>query len=115
MCAVGGWDGKYVPKAIFIFSHTNSLSNRIRLYSTKKLKSLGTLAYHKGGCQAVAFANPSATTTEAESVLKNSVLDEESDDEDDMNQDEKVTRCRWLVGGGKDHRVSVWTLMDFEA
>ena len=113
VCAVGGWDGKYVS-IVLMFGYTNSLSDRIRLYSTKKLKPLGSLAYHKDGCQAVAFANQFTVEMEVASVLKNSVMDEESD-EDDMDQDEKVTRGRWLIGGGKDHMVSVWTLMDFEA
>ncbi|GAW01300.1 WD-40 repeat-containing protein [Lentinula edodes] len=35
VCAVGGWDGK------------------VRLYSTKSFKPLGTLKYHKDGCQAL--------------------------------------------------------------
>lgn len=92
--------------------YTNSLSDRVRLYSTKKLKPLGTLDCHKDGCQAVAFANQSTIEMEAASVLRSSVMDEESD-EDDISQDEKVTRGRWLIAGGKDHRVSIWTLIDF--
>jgi ASTRA-associated protein 1 len=39
---------------------------------------------------------------------------EESDEEDEMNEEEKKARTRWLVGGGKDHRVSIWALMSFE-
>ena len=39
VCAVGGWDGG------------------IRLYSTKNLKPLGTLRYHKTSVQALVFAH----------------------------------------------------------
>jgi len=30
-----------------------------------------------------------------------------------MSTDEKASRERWLVSGGKDGRVVVWALMDF--
>ncbi|KAH9064031.1 WD40 repeat-like protein [Lactarius vividus] len=39
VCAIGGWDG------------------RVRLFSTKSFKSLGTLVHHKAGIQALAFAH----------------------------------------------------------
>ena len=34
-----------------------ALEIRVRLYSTKSFKSLGTLAYHKDNCHALAFAS----------------------------------------------------------
>ncbi|KAI0719200.1 WD-40 repeat-containing protein [Fomitopsis betulina] len=80
VCAVGGWDG------------------RIRLYSTRSMKSLGTLEYHKQSCQAVTFARRRATTDETD---------------DEMEEGEKAERGRWLAAGGQDQRVSLWTLMDF--
>lgn len=78
------------------------------MYSTKSFKSLGTLDYHKTGCQAVVFArsDPVDTTSSA-----NHSVDE---DEIDMDEEDKDARNRWLVGGGKDGRVSIWALMDFE-
>ncbi|KAN0120739.1 WD40-repeat-containing domain protein [Russula decolorans] len=39
VCAIGGWDG------------------RVRLYSTKTFKALGTLVYHKDALQALSFAH----------------------------------------------------------
>lgn len=39
-------------------------------------------------------------------------INEESED-DEMTMGEKTRRARWLVSGGKDGRVVVWELMDF--
>ncbi|KAJ7475767.1 WD40-repeat-containing domain protein [Mycena latifolia] len=72
VCAIGGWDGK------------------IRLYSTKSLKPLGTLRYHKSGCQAVEFARSESTGG-----------GEESDSEDEMTAGEREARGRWLAAGAK--------------
>jgi hypothetical protein len=66
------------------------------------MKSLGTLEYHKVGCQVVEFARSIDMETH-----------DEDDSEDEMNEDEKAARTRWLVGGGKDSRISVWSLMSF--
>lgn len=76
------------------------------------MKSLGTLKYHKTGCQSVEFSR-------SIDVMKDAIFgDENRDDgvesEDEMSHDEKVRRARWLVGGGKDHRVSIWALMNFD-
>ncbi|PBL01435.1 hypothetical protein ARMGADRAFT_1119972 [Armillaria gallica] len=84
VCAVGGWDG------------------RIRLYSTKSFKPLGTLKYHKTGCQAVAFARtPSA------------YQGDEDEDDDGMSKQEMEERSRWLIGGAKDKLITIWSLMAF--
>ncbi|KIJ67111.1 hypothetical protein HYDPIDRAFT_109119 [Hydnomerulius pinastri MD-312] len=85
VCAVGGWDGK------------------VRLYSTKTFKPLGTLVYHKENCQALAFA----------SSFSDHPTDTDND-EDDMTVEEKRQRGRWLVTAAKDTRVSIWALMSFE-
>jgi WD40 repeat protein len=86
VCAIGGWDGS------------------IRLYSTKSFKSLGTLDYHKGACQAITFASVLAGTRDTA----------EADNEDGMSVEEEEARSRWLIGGEKEGRVSIWKLMDFE-
>ncbi|KAF8577783.1 WD40 repeat-like protein [Ramaria rubella] len=83
--AVGGWDGK------------------VRLYSTKTFKPLGTLAYHKEGCYAIAFACD---------MNKSELSQDKKDDTDDA--DDREERWRWLATGGKDARVSIWQLMDFD-
>ncbi|EMD34181.1 hypothetical protein CERSUDRAFT_98111 [Gelatoporia subvermispora B] len=93
VCAIGGWDGK------------------IRLYSVKSLKPLGSLDYHKKNCQSVAFGRPSVLTIEEPQPAARP--DEESEDE--MTEEEKQERCRWLAAGGHDHRVSIWALIDFQS
>ncbi|KAJ7284899.1 WD-40 repeat-containing protein [Mycena rebaudengoi] len=84
VCAIGGWDG------------------RIRLYSTKNLKPLGTLRYHKTGCQALEFARSTPSSVPERH--------EDNEDEDEEWED----RSRWLAAASKDHRVSLWSLISFE-
>ncbi len=80
--------------------------SRIRLYSTKTFKHLGTLEYHKKSVQAVVFARYSG----------HSAVDgdggENSDDE--MTPEEKKSRSRWLAGGSQDNRVTLWPLISFD-
>jgi hypothetical protein len=84
------------------------------LFTTKSLKPLGALEYHKQACQAVAFAHsvvpgpPHGGEDEGQSSVN-----EDSDDE--MSAKEIEARTRWLLAGGKEGRVSVWSLMDFES
>ncbi|EJU04926.1 WD40 repeat-like protein [Dacryopinax primogenitus] len=87
VCAIAGWDGS------------------VRLYSTKTFKSLGTLAYHRDSCYAVAFASLHPNKHEKTAV-------DEDEDEDEDEDAEK--RTRWLIAGSKDTRISVWELMDFD-
>jgi len=73
---------------------------RVRLYSTKSFKSLGTLVHHKQSCQALTFASD--------------VRSADKEVDDDMTLTEKCQRSRWLITAGKDSRVSIWALMSFE-
>jgi len=97
VAAVAGWDG------------------RVRLYSSKTVKPLGTLSYHTKACNAVAFAHglhdgsnlgglPGASSEEGEVDL----------DEDDIADDERSARSRWIAIGSQDCRISIWELMDFK-
>jgi len=133
----------------------------VRLFSTKSFKPLGTLIYHKGAVQTLAFAHacPSPTrrhgqkgggdgagseegrrdpdvgtadTSETDhsrsstgpvsgydrdrdDTVDRSSSSSSDDDDDEMSAEEKAHRSRWLVSGGKDGRVAVWALMDFNA
>ncbi|KAF9453422.1 WD-40 repeat-containing protein [Macrolepiota fuliginosa MF-IS2] len=89
VCAIGGWDGS------------------VRLFSTRTIKPLGTLKYHKSSCQAIEFARSPAN---AESPTTPND-DDESDDE--LTLEERTKRGRWLVAGGKDGRISIWSLISF--
>ena len=84
------------------------LLNRIRLYSTRTFKPLGTLKYHKSACQCVEFARSGDRSL----GIGPRVLADDDDDEFAFN--EKEDRTRWLLGGGKDNRVTVWSLISFE-
>ncbi|KAF8623672.1 hypothetical protein AX17_007370 [Amanita inopinata Kibby_2008] len=103
VCAIGGWDG------------------RIRLYSTKSLKPLGTLRYHKTGCQAIEFAHCLYGVPKSSGSVMRKEEDKDSgnggggddDDDDDDDAKDRVARSRWLVSGGKDHRVSIWEMVAF--
>lgn len=90
---------------------THQGAHSIRLYTTRTLKPLGTLKYHKTGCQAVEFARalPDAAIAEGDGDGN-----DDSGDEDEMSTDDKAAHARWLAVGGKDHRVSIWSLMSFE-
>ncbi|KAG2347927.1 WD40 repeat-like protein [Suillus weaverae] len=92
VCAIGGWDG------------------RVRLYSTKTLKLLGTLVHHKQGCQAVMFASH----IDHIPLLGDLREDDSSGDEDEITLEEKHTRNRWMIAGSTDAKVSIWALMNFE-
>ncbi|KAG2060802.1 WD40 repeat-like protein [Suillus hirtellus] len=92
VCAIGGWDGK------------------VRLYSTKTLKLLGTLVHHKQGCQTVTFASHIDHVPLCGDLKE----DDTSSDEDELTVEEKHARGRWLIAGSTDAKVSIWALMDFE-
>ena len=79
--------------------------NRVRLYSTKTLKALGTLEYHKKSCQTVAFAR-----YEHE---RPGPMEVEEDAEEEMSEEERADRRRWLAVGSQDNRVSLWSLISF--
>ncbi|KAJ3530838.1 hypothetical protein NM688_g7655 [Phlebia brevispora] len=88
VCAVGGWDGK------------------VRLFSTKSLKPLGILDYHKKSCQCAIFARLTKDAREDRN--------HEEDSDDEMSKEEKEERSRWLIVGSQDTRVSIWPLISFE-
>jgi len=101
-----GWPVSPVLPLWMYHSPSGSLGSRVRLYSTKSLKPLGTLVYHKENCHALAFASTYLGCT--------TNLSGGDEDEDDMSDEEKHQRGRWLIAVGKDCRVSIWALISFE-
>ncbi|KAG5638111.1 hypothetical protein H0H81_001789 [Sphagnurus paluster] len=105
VCAVGGWDGRCVLLLTYVLvSGVDDAFLSIRLYATRTMKPLGTLKYHKTQCQAVEFARDQAA------IIK----EVEEDEDEGMSSVEKAERARWLIGGGKDNRISIWSLIDFK-
>ena len=74
---------------------------RVRLFATKNMKSLGTLSHHEKMCKALAFAHKQLDLPLC-------------DEDDEMTDEEKAARERWLVAGSEDHRITVWRLMNFD-
>jgi WD40 repeat protein len=90
--ATGGWD------------------SRIRVYSSKTLKEVAALKWHKEGVYAVDFAQ----------VLVAENLREEEEDEEEKavaqtglqklqrQREEQMQLKHWIVAGAKDGKVSLW-------
>lgn len=110
VCAIGGWDGRQV--VFYFLFDSNLFALRIRLYSTKSLKPLGTLRYHKSACQCVEFAQSLGYTTKVED--KGFESKDDACDDEEMRPEEKLERSRWLIAGAKDNRISIWHLMSFQ-
>jgi ASTRA-associated protein 1 len=81
---------------------------RVRLYSVKTLKPLGTLHYHKGGCQAIGFAK-----TRFKELSGYAKEGDEAESDEELDEGDKRKRGQWLVSGGKDNRIAIWPLMSF--
>ena len=94
--------------------------NRVRLYSTKTFKALGTLSYHTKSCQALAFARTKPAKSSGQSGAQGftpnttSSVDDIDDVDDELTPEELAARNMWLVCGSQDDRISVWQLMSFE-
>lgn len=82
------------------------------MYSTKTLKPLGTLKYHKTACQCLEFARQVSSAGAPEETSDHAEVDE--DDGEEMSAAEIEERGRWLVTGSKDSRVAIWSLLSFD-
>ncbi|WWC88338.1 uncharacterized protein L201_003248 [Kwoniella dendrophila CBS 6074] len=98
--AVGGWDGK------------------IRLFSSETFKPLGTLSSHRETVHAISFASPPLPSSESHSSETEDVstidIEENDDSDSEIDVEGLPPRKRWLASGGKDTKVALWGLMDFE-
>lgn len=82
---------------------TAGWDSKIRVYSSKSLKELAVLKWHKEGCYSVAFA----------------LIQEEHDDGTEqqianqsvaLTREKKVQNTHWLAAGSKDGKVSLWDI-----
>ncbi|KAH0494451.1 hypothetical protein TgHK011_001069 [Trichoderma gracile] len=120
LLATAGWDSK------------------VRVYSTKTLKELAVLSWHKVGAYAVAFASvnesstpsstlqPTASKQPVESDMRNTTVASREEDSTDPPKIESLTRgagmsvkdrrlqlaktAHWIAAGAKDGKVSLWDI-----
>jgi len=104
-----GWKARQFFHSSSSTSLTTLLYSRIRLYSTKSFKSLGTLKHHKLGIQCLEFARTIIEHPEFPGHCEG----QEDEDEDELSIEDKLERSRWLLVGSKDCRVSIWPLISF--
>lgn len=78
------------------------------MYSTRTLKSLGTLSYHAESCYALSFAHPHASVSSAPET-------ELEEDNDEFDEADQVKRSKWLISAGKEGRIAFWELDSFES
>jgi hypothetical protein len=92
-----------------LYASGTDLCHRIRLYSTKSFKPLGTLVHHNEALQTLCLANTPGRAS----------ADEEDEDEDEdgfiLTPKEKESRGRWMLSGSKDGKVAIWELMNFSS
>lgn len=114
VCAIGGWDGKFVEYSETSFHLLTSSSHiRARLYSTKSFKALGALKYHKSAIHALEFAHDIVGDGQEAGEHTGRPTGAEFQDDDELSSEEKLERSRWLLTGSKDNRVAIWPLITF--
>ncbi|KAL8957881.1 MAG: hypothetical protein Q9193_004953 [Seirophora villosa] len=106
---------------------TAGWDSRVRVYSTKTVKELAVLKWHKVGCYTTAFADvvEPVTIKPEESVAVKKEEEESTDDDDgesiaakgllalstvQQRRDTKAHTTHWLAVGSKDGKVSLWDI-----
>lgn len=103
---------------------TAGWDSRVRVYSSKTMKELAVLKWHKEGCYAVTFGE---VTHPTQSGPPNQPLGtQEQSDEPEQTQvsrtqslslatvqdqrNQKVQQTHWLAAGSKDGKISLWDI-----
>jgi ASTRA-associated protein 1 len=87
---------------------------RIRVYSSKTLKELAVLKWHKDGCYSVAFAEVEPLFESEAAESDSTELVRQSDERKSaleiirQERSAKAQCTHWLAAGGKDGKVSLW-------
>ncbi|KAJ5690403.1 hypothetical protein N7462_004795 [Penicillium macrosclerotiorum] len=102
---------------------TAGWDSRVRVYSSKTMKELAVLKWHKEGCYAVAFgqvlpgtrSEPSSTQSEkSESWRSTPGTDRHSAEKSlaavHLQRNKKIQQTHWLAAGSKDGKVSLWDI-----
>jgi ASTRA-associated protein 1 len=91
---------------------TAGWDSRVRVYSTKTMKELAVLRWHKDGCYSTAFADLSndddtamPTSKDGSQAVTTSALDIIK-----QQRSTKAQRTHWLAAGGKDGKISLWDI-----
>lgn len=88
---------------------------RVRVYSTKSMRELAVLKWHKDGCYTTALAEilnestSDATENEGEEI---GYIDKNRSALDIIKEErsKKAQRMHWLAAGGKDGKISLWDI-----
>lgn len=114
-----GQQGLRVRSDSRIFA-TAGWDSKVRVYSTKTMKELAVLKWHKGGCYATAFAAisegvPSRDLDElsefSESSSENASVQQSSAVTTvQQRRNDKARSTHWLAAGSKDGKVSLWDI-----
>ena len=86
---------------------TAGWDTRVRIYSTKTMKEVAVLKWHKEGCYAVAFAviqQDSPQPPLSIEQVKREVATVR------QRRGEKAKGAHWLAAGSKDGKVSLWEI-----
>ena len=93
---------------------------RIRVYSTKTMKELAVLKWHKDGCYATAFADITDPDIDGESVGESTtpegtvemavVRQVSTMTVAKERRDQRARWTHWLAAGSKDGKVSLWDI-----
>lgn len=102
---------------------TAGWDSRIRVYSTKTMKELAVLKWHKDGCYAVTFGEVLDTSRPGPQTA--GAASHDSQDEDvqpaaeqrdyslakvQQQRNQKAMQTHWLAAGSKDGKISLWDI-----
>lgn len=98
---------------------TAGWDSKIRVYSSKTMKELAVLKWHKDGCYAVAFgdASPGSFSTTLDSDTQDEKQEQAVVENTDYSlaavhqqRNVKVQQTHWLAAGSKDGKISLWDI-----
>lgn len=86
---------------------TAGWDKHVRVYSTKSLKELAVLQWHKEGCYALDFASI-ALSSELRNGTDDSLVASNAMAKVKQERENKIHSTHWLVSGSKDGKIALW-------